>query len=197
MGRVLATTTPTKASAQNGYIDRTRRYFLSDLQTLPNEDGYRYEIIAGELIVTPAPGRVHGVAVDRISEQIRQILKNKSQWSMIPQPINLEIETDKTTIHCEPDMSIFDHPIESVMADETIFPVIVIEIVSPGNPDNDYVRKVGAYAMLGIPEYWIVDPRHQTVTFLALAENAYHQFDRSALLPELELATDQLFVGMP
>ena len=188
--------TAAKSTYVNGHVDRTRRYYLADLETFPSEDGYRYEIIEGELIVTPAPGRAHGAVATRLSDLIHAAL-TRTQWSYIGQPINLEIESEETTYHCEPDMSIFDQPVEAIVGDDSIFPVIVIEIVSPGNPNNDYVRKVGAYASLGIPEYWIVDPRNRAITFLTLEDKTYQQIDRSVRLPDFNLPLEELFAGLP
>lgn len=43
-------------------------------------------------------------------------------------------------------------------------PDFIIEIVSPGNPADDYIRKLYYYKNAGVREYWIVDPRRKTVT---------------------------------
>jgi len=178
-----------------------KRYRLADVAAFPAEDGYRYEIIDGELIVTPAPARPHGIIASRLAYTITKYFKEgKPGWSLIGQPISLEWETAETAYHCEPDISIFDQPFEAVLGRENLFPVIVIEIVSPGNPENDYVRKVNAYAAIGIPEYWIVDSRHRTVTFLQLtaagSRRQYAKIDNSQLLPEIELALDEIFAGL-
>ena len=45
---------------------------------------------------------------------------------------------------------------------------LVAEIVSPDRPERDLVDKRADYAEAGIPEYWIVDPRHDTITVLTL-----------------------------
>lgn len=178
-----------------------KRYRLADLSTFPTEDGYRYEIVDGELIVTPAPARPHGVIASRIAYAITHYFQEyKPGWSLIAQPISLEWETEDVTHHCEPDISIFDQPFDAVLQDTALLPVIVIEIVSPGNPENDYVRKVNAYADIGIPEYWIVDSRHRTITFLALTTAGhrphYAKLEFSQLLPETELALDEIFAGL-
>lgn len=43
-------------------------------------------------------------------------------------------------------------------------PDFIIEIVSPGNPADDYIRKLYYYKNAGVREYWIVDPHRKTVT---------------------------------
>ena len=50
---------------------------------------------------------------------------------------------------------------------------LVVEVVSPDDPDRDRVVKRADYAEAGIPEYWIVDPRNETITILTLAGDIY------------------------
>ena len=50
---------------------------------------------------------------------------------------------------------------------------LVVEVVSPDDPDRDLVEKRADYAEGGIPEYWIADPRDETITVLTLKDGAY------------------------
>ena len=50
---------------------------------------------------------------------------------------------------------------------------LVVEVVSPDDPDRDYITKRTDYAEAGIPEYWIVDPQKATITVLSLTDNTY------------------------
>lgn len=50
---------------------------------------------------------------------------------------------------------------------------LVTEVVSPVDPDRDYIKKRQDYARVGVPEYWIVDPRQQLITVLTLNRGAY------------------------
>ncbi len=50
---------------------------------------------------------------------------------------------------------------------------LVVEVVSPDDPDRDLVQKRADYAEGGIPEYWIVDPRNETIIVLTLKDGAY------------------------
>ena len=50
---------------------------------------------------------------------------------------------------------------------------LVVEVVSPDDPDRDLVEKRADYAAAGIAEYWIADPRDETITVLALKGDAY------------------------
>ena len=55
---------------------------------------------------------------------------------------------------------------------------LVVEVVSPDDPDRDLVEKRADYAEAGIPEYWIADPRDETLTVLALRGEAYVEHGR-------------------
>ena len=55
---------------------------------------------------------------------------------------------------------------------------LVAEVVSPDHPDRDLVEKRADYAEAGIPEYWIADPRDETLTVLALRGEAYVEHGR-------------------
>jgi len=55
---------------------------------------------------------------------------------------------------------------------------LVVEIVSPGNADHDRLTKRAEYAEAGITEYWIVDPRTETITVLALDGSRYREHGR-------------------
>ena len=50
---------------------------------------------------------------------------------------------------------------------------LVVEVVSPDDPDRDLVEKRADYAEGGIPEYWIADPRDETITVFTLKDGAY------------------------
>jgi Uma2 family endonuclease len=75
---------------------------------------------------------------------------------------------------------------------------LVVEIVSPDDPDRDYVTKRAEYAHVGIREYWIVDPQNEMITVLRLAGDVYAEhgvFGRgkaatSALFPEFGVNVD-------
>ena len=78
---------------------------------------------------------------------------------------------------------------------------LVLEVVSPDDPDRDLVKKRREYAQAGIPEYWIVNPLTETITVLKLERTKYVEhgvFARgaqatSALLVEFTISVDKVF----
>ena len=70
---------------------------------------------------------------------------------------------------------------------------LVVEVVSPDGPDRDLVDKRVDYAEAHIPEYWIVDPRHDTITVLTLTGGGY---DEHGVFSRGESATSPLLGGI-
>jgi len=78
---------------------------------------------------------------------------------------------------------------------------LVVEIVSPDDPERDTVTKRADYAEAGIPEYWIVNPLDATITVLALDGAAYAEhgvfargvFATSRLLDGFQVSVDEVF----
>jgi Uma2 family endonuclease len=77
-------------------------------------------------------------------------------------------------------------------------PLLVVEIVSPESVKRDYRYKRSEYAVLEIPEYWIVDPLEAKVTVLLLVEGLYEETEFrsqqiiSHTFPELTLTVEQV-----
>ena len=69
---------------------------------------------------------------------------------------------------------------------------LVAEVVSPDDPDRDLVQKRADYAAAGIPEYWIADPRDESITVLTLRGGAYVEHGAFA---RGEAATSPLLPG--
>ena len=87
---------------------------------------------------------------------------------------------------------------------------LVVEVLSPDDPDRDLVVKRAEYAAAGIGEYWIVDPERETVTVLGLAADSRRTSDyvehgafgrgarvTSRVLPGLGFEADAVFDEEP
>jgi len=140
---------------------------IDDLENTP-DDGYRYQIADGSLIVTPPP---HGPHV-RVNTYLRQVLHRQAPESLIVLDCGAGIDIHKRTTCYIPDVMVVHEPAFRLLADvfQPADVLLVAEILSPGNRGIDLVQKRHDYAAAGIPRYWIVDPRDNTVTVLALPE---------------------------
>jgi len=78
---------------------------------------------------------------------------------------------------------------------------LVVEVVSPDNPERDLVSKRQDYAVAGVTEYWIVNPSNETILVLVLNKNRYRRVGsfargrvaRSSLLQGFQIGVDQVF----
>lgn len=127
-------------------------------------DDPRYELADGELIDMEPTGS-HETVSGKVATQIgKEIMTQQLPW-VIPRTCLIRPLAEAITAR-RPDIVVLD---ETVLSSEPLWekePVItlgsslklVVEVVS-SNWENDYARKVEEYALLGIPEYWIVDYR--------------------------------------
>lgn len=136
---------------------------VNDLDAMP-EDGNRYEVIEGELIVSRAPGLTHQSMSMNLAVNIKNFLSQN--------PIG-EVWTTPGVIFSEfsgviPDIVFVSHERRAEIASGeriTGAPDLVIEIVSPGvdNERRDRVAKRQLYGKYGVKEYWVVNPYKRTI----------------------------------
>jgi len=138
-------------------------YTTADLHALP-DDGRRYELIDGSLIVSPSATIDHNT----IARWIAHVLEES-----VPSD-EFAIGTDQSTTideHNEPRPDVIVAPAE--YAQRTPFPIegalLVVEVVSPTSALRDTETKRALYARAGVPSYWIVVPELDAPT-IALAE---------------------------
>ena len=174
---------------------------VEDLDLLP-DDGNRYELIEGELLVSTAPGLTH----QRVSANLFGAL-----WTYLTQhPIGEVLATPGIIFDqynaVIPDLVIVLHERrDQITAGERFIgaPNIVIEIASPGvkNTRRDRIMKRQVYGKFSVDEYWVVDPVTHTIEVyrphtgtLELAQTLA-QGDQlaSPVLPEVTYALDQIF----
>lgn len=139
------------------------QYTVADIRALP--EGVRAELIDGELfVIMNTPETIHQKLLGNLFYQIkRYILEREGACEVLSAPFGVLIKDD---IHnyVEPDISLICN--DDILKRNGCYgpPDLVIEIVSPSNRKMDYVRKLALYREAGVREYWIVDPKHETVT---------------------------------
>lgn len=77
-------------------------------------------------------------------------------------PFAVKLFEDRKNI-LEPDISVIYDPNKLTDRGCNGAPNWIIEIISPGNPEHDYIKKLNLYKDAGVREYWIVDPRDEKV----------------------------------
>jgi Uma2 family endonuclease len=121
------------------------------------DDGHRYELVSGELVVTPSPAWIHQSVGMALSFRIRTYLATVPVGSILYAPADLAFGEDEIL---QPDLFVIplgdQGPIRSWT--EVTRLLLAIEIVSPSSARYDRQLKRHRYQRAGIPEYWIVDP---------------------------------------
>jgi Uma2 family endonuclease len=133
-----------------------RRWTYAEFARLP-DDGNRYEVIGGELHVTPAPTTLHQKIVTRIARTLEEFAELHGLGEVFVGPVDvLFAEGD----YLEPDLVFVRRERLDVVSDRGLegAPDLVVEVLSPTTASRDRRLKRERYAHFGVPEYWIVDP---------------------------------------
>jgi Uma2 family endonuclease len=139
---------------------------VDDLETLP-DDGLRYELLDGTLIVSPAPVPRHQRAIVRLVLLLSAACPADHEVFVAP----LDWQPDRRT-SLEPDLLVVR---KDRIGEKNITqtPAIVIEVLSPGTARIDKMLKFSRYQEGGIEQYWIVDPRVPSIEVYQLTDGAY------------------------
>ena len=145
---------------------------LEDLLTTP-DDGNRYEVLDGALVMTPPPGTSHQNTVGELFVLIRQAARARGLRTFVA-PVAWRIGPGQVP---EPDLLVVA---PEAVAERAITapPVLVVEVLSPGNRGRDLSEKRRIYADGGAAWYWIVDPAVPSVTVLRLVDGSYVEHAR-------------------
>lgn len=138
------------------------------------------EIIDGRIYaMSPAPSRIHQELIMELSAEIRNYIKsNNGECKVYPAPFDVvlvdenENSNDSKNI-VQPDISVICDKNKLTDKGCTGSPDMIIEIISPFNPSNDYVRKLNLYEQFKIREYWIVNPMKKNILVYTLTDNGY------------------------
>lgn len=124
----------------------------------------RAEVYDGIIYNMASPSQVHQTILTELLVTIRSYLRKKGgSCSVFPAPFDVKLADTPLTI-VQPDIMIVCDKDKLDGKRCNGAPDFIIEIVSPGNPSDDYIRKLYYYKNHGVREYWIVDPGRKTVT---------------------------------
>jgi Uma2 family endonuclease len=128
-------------------------FTTDDLRAFP-EDGQRYELLEGMLLVTPMPGSAHQVVLARLIAALHQYLSAEER-AMAVSPGEIEI-APKTLL--EPDLLVFPavYPPGTPWSEMRDW-WLAVEVFSPSSRVYDRDFKRDAYLALGVAEVWLVD----------------------------------------
>lgn len=172
-----------------------------DYLRLPN-DGKRYEILEGEIFVSPSPMTKH----QRISRNLLTILHRHVAQHKLGEVFSAPMDVVLSEINVvQPDLLFVSHARKKIITEKNIqgAPDLIIEILSETSAEQDRTTKKQIYARHGVKEYWLIDPDHGTVEVYKLDTKrrafqhvATYQSDevlQSALFPHLAIKLAELW----
>ena len=132
----------------------------ADYYALPDERWV--ELIDGVIYDMASPSVAHQRILGKLYRIISDYIDSKRGDCEVIFDLDTKLFTEKDTI-VRPDLSIICDPDKLNKRRCEGSPDWIIEIASPGNSKNDYLRKLDLYQRVGIREYWIVNPMKKSV----------------------------------
>lgn len=180
--------------------DTARRYTVEEVLAFP-DDGKRYEVVEGELLVTPAPGQPHEIVLGRLFvevydylapfEKIAQVFVSRGDVIWGPEE------------YVQPDLFVVPRGEVTGNWRDCQHLLLAVEVVSPSSARGDRFKKRRLYQKRGVETYWVVDPDAQLV-------EVWHPGDERPEIvtdvarwrvtaggPELTIDLSQLFANLP
>ena len=167
---------------------------VKDVKALPYDECHRYELIEGELHVSPAPGIPHQLVLNNLQLELGNYLRQNPIGTLVPGP-GAVFDKYNSVI---PDIVFVRNERWETIVSKNRFnaaPDLVIEIVSPGstNHSRDFKLKRNVYGKFGVPEYWVVDGWSRSIVIFRLEENT---LVKAATFRENDTLETPLFPGL-
>jgi Uma2 family endonuclease len=184
-------------------MDPTRRYIWTydEYARLP-DDGDRYEVIDGEVLVTPAPSTTHQHILGTLYRSLRTYVEREGLGVVLMDVDLLFVEGQ----FLRPDLLFVPSAERAGITSRGVerAPNLVVEVVSPSSGSLDRVKKPRRYRDFGVPEYWVVDAVEGAVWVWRFAEGAQDAVRVEGRIPwrpagaseELLITTEELFRPM-
>jgi Uma2 family endonuclease len=136
------------------------------------DDGQRYELVNGVLLMAPAPSWSHQETVGEIFAYLRDYVRTTGLGGAFTAPIDVEL-TRHTVV--QPDVVVLLKTNRERLRGRHIVgaPDLVVEVASQRTQAYDRLSKYDAYARAGVPEYWLVYPKTKSVEVLVLEVGKY------------------------
>ena len=174
---------------------------LEDLEKMP-DDGQRYELIGGVIVVSPSPSYAHQELVLRLVLLLDAFVRAGRLGRVILAPFDVRLSEHNVV---QPDILFVSNARLGILRENHTVgaPDRVVEIASPSTQSRDEGEKLALYAAAGVREYWLADPIAHSFRALALDADRYRliapvaQVVRSSVHPGLEVDVPSLFADLP
>jgi Uma2 family endonuclease len=147
-------------------LPRSRPLTRADLETMP-DDGHRYELIDGVLVVTPAPSPMHQVVAANLFTLLQA--ECPDDLRVLFAPLDVAIADDTIM---QPDLLVARRA-DFTARDLPVAPLLAVEILSPSTRRFDLMLKRSRFEAAGCASYWVVDPDRPSLVAWELHDGVY------------------------
>ncbi len=181
------------------YQEKRKKLTYQDYLNLPPDD-FRYQLIEGELIMTPAPKVIHQIVKSNIEKHLRNFVEENQLGLVLDAPCDVYFD-EKNVL--QPDIFFISQKRSQIINEDMIngAPDLIIEVLSPHSAYYDLVEKKALYERHNVLEYWLVDPKLKWIEIYILKDQKFHLHQRaenkqtitSHLLKGFSLPLEQVF----
>ena len=175
-----------------------KKYTYADYLKTPDDE--RYELIEGELLMTPSPVTRHQRISRKIEFMLEKCVTENDLGEVFDAPYDVYLDAQNVV---QPDLLFVTKERLNIIGEKNIqgAPDLVIEIISEATAYRDLVQKKKLYARFGVKEYWIVLPEESSVEVYTLKDSTFSllkTYDRddtlkSQLLQTLKIELKKIF----
>jgi len=179
-------------------VRKMLKFTYEDYLLMPEER--RYELIEGELYMTPSPVPYHQKVVGNLYLILRDFVDRRGLGEVIIAPCDVVLSEYDVV---QPDLMFISRERMEIIKERNVCgaPDLVIEVLSEGTAERDRVLKKKLYARAGVKEYWIVDPYRKEIEVYELGKRGYRlkgvyreeEEVRSEVLKGLKLRVSEIF----
>jgi Uma2 family endonuclease len=161
-----------------------------EFRQLP-DDGKNYELIGGEVHLTPAPNTRHQFIVHNLDMSLSPYVQENNLGGVWEAPLDVRL-TEDTAL--QPDLVFVSSARLEIVREECIAgaPDLVVEVLSTSTAAHDRATKLPIYAEAGVPNLWLIDSKAKTVEVLKLQGKKYFV---EAIFAGDQVLTSDLFPG--
>lgn len=180
--------------------ERSGVRYKADYMWETPDDGNRYEVIDGELYVTPPPSVPHQRGSNRLNLIIGPFVDREGLGELLPAPTGVVLEAGSGV---QPDLLFVRRDRMGIISNRGIegAPDLVVEVLSPSTRSRDRGIKMRRYEAAAVPHYWLMDTNVQSIETYELGRDGYHltgTYGRGSILvselfPGLAIHIDQIW----
>ncbi|MEP9409928.1 MAG: Uma2 family endonuclease [Candidatus Brocadia sp.] len=151
----------------------TKKYTYADYCKISDEK--RYELINGELLMTPSPITIHQRISRKLGFVLEKFITENNLGELFDAPYDVYFDDENVV---QPDLLFISKDRLHIIGEKNVqgAPDLVIEIISENSAYRDMVLKKKLYAKFGVKEYWIVIPEGEEIEIYTLKDYTYQLY---------------------